>query len=65
MSGEVKSTKKEVVLFSKEGQALAENQVSIKTSEGKEEFRKQMGWLIDICDEYALKEYQKRNGIVR
>lgn len=65
LSGEVKSTKKEVVLFPKEGQALAENQVSIKTSEGKEEFRKQMGWLIDICDEYALKEYQKRNGIVR
>ena len=57
------STGKEVILFPKEGQVLTENQVSIKTPEGKEEFRKQMGWLRDICDEYALKEYQKKHGI--
>ena len=61
--GYTKPVKKEVVLFPKEGEVLRENQVSIKTPEGKEEFRKQMGWLIDICDEYALKEYQKKHGI--
>lgn len=63
INGHSKPVKKEVVLFPEEGQVLTENQVSIKTPEGKEEYRKQMGWLIDICDEYALKEYQKKHGI--
>lgn len=61
--GYSKPVEKEVILFPEEGQVLTENQVSIKTPEGKEEFRKQMGWLRDICDEYALKEYQKKHGI--
>jgi hypothetical protein len=65
LSGEPKSTRKEIVFHLEEGQVLTENQISFNTPEGKEEYRKRVGWLRDICDDYAFEQYQKRNGIVR
>ena len=60
--------KKEVVLFPEEGQVLTENQISFNTPEGKEEFKKQIGWLSDICDNYARKQweiYNKKQAEIR
>ena len=51
--------RKEVVLFPKPGQVLTENQVSFDTPEGKAEFQKNIGWLTDICDRYALEQWKK------
>ena len=48
--------KKEVVFYLEEGQELKENQVYIKTPEGKAQYEKNIGWLIDLCDRYALKQ---------
>lgn len=48
--------KKEVVFHLEEGQVLTENQVYVKTPEGKAQLEKNIGWLIDICDNYAIKQ---------
>lgn len=48
--------RKEVVFHLEEGQVLTENQVYIKTPEGKAQYEKNIGWLIDICDNYAIKQ---------
>lgn len=50
--------RKEVVFHLEEGQVLNENQVYIKTPEGKAQLERNLGWLIDLCDNYALKQRQ-------
>jgi len=35
---------------------LTENQVYVHTPEGKAQLEKNIGWLIDICDNYAIKQ---------
>ena len=51
--------RKEVVFSPKPGQVLTENQVSYDTPEGKAEFRKNIAWLSDICDRYAMEQWKK------